>query len=285
MSAGTGALESGTGAPVPDKSVVLARGLGVRMQQPDASARLDREQASAADAGMKGMIPFGRPFLDYVLSALADAGYRQACLVIGPEHEAIREYYTRIRRPTRIEVSFAIQERALGTADAVAAAERFVAGERFLVINSDNYYPVEACRALRTLGSAGLAAFARDDLVRDGNIGADRVRQFAVVRVDAAGDLLDIIEKPDEAALAALGPDVWISMNCWTFTASIFRACANIRPSPRGELEVTDAVRYAITSLGERFRVLQFRLPVLDVSTRGDVAPVAVRLAGIEARP
>ena len=267
------------------KSVVLARGLGVRMQQPDASARLDREQASAADAGMKGMIPFGRPFLDYVLSGLADAGYRQACLVIGPEHEAIREYYTRISRPTRIEVSFAIQERALGTADAVAAAESFVAGERFLVVNSDNYYPVEACRALRTLGSAGLAAFARDDLVREGNIGADRVRQFAVVRISAAGDLVDVIEKPDEATMAAMGPDVWVSMNCWMFTASIFRACANIRPSPRGELEVTDAVRYAITSLGERFRVLTFRLPVLDVSTRGDVAPVARRLAGIEARP
>ena len=290
--AGTGAPQSDPGAPVPDstgapvpaKAVVLARGLGVRMQQPDASAPLDRQQARAADAGMKGMIPFGRPFLDYVLSALADAGYRQACLVIGPEHEAIREYYAR-HRPTRIEVSFAIQDRALGTADAVAAAERFAAGERFLVINADNYYPVEACRALRTLESAGLASFAADALVRDGNIGADRVRHFAVVRIDAAGDLLDIIEKPDEAALAALGPDIWISMNCWTFATSIFRACANIRPSPRGELELTDAVRYAVTSLGERFRVLTFRLPVLDVSTRADVAAVARRLAGIEARP
>ena len=184
-----------------------------------------------------------------------------------------------------MKIEFAVQEKPLGTADAVAAAEPVVGERSFVMINSDNYYPVDACRALRTLGSAGLAAFARDDLVRDGNIAADRVRQFAVVQVDAAGDLLDIIEKPDEAALAALGPDVWISMNCWTFTASIFRACANVRPSPRDELEVTDAVRYAITSLGERFRVLTFRLPVLDVSTRGDVALVARRLAGIEARP
>jgi glucose-1-phosphate thymidylyltransferase len=267
------------------KAVVLARGLGVRMQQPDASARLDRDQASAADAGMKGMIPFGRPFLDYVLSALADAGYREACLVIGPEHDEVREYYTSVSRPERIEVSFAIQARALGTADAVAAAERFVAGERFLVINSDNYYPVEACRALRTLGSPGLAAFARKELERDGNIDADRVRGFAVVQIGPGGDLEDIIEKPDEAAMAALGPDLWVSMNCWLFTDSIFRACARVRPSPRGELELTDAVRVAITSLGERFRVLKFRLPVLDVSTRGDISGVARRLAEIEARP
>ena len=257
----------------------------MRMQQPDASARLDRDQASAAGAGMKGMIPFGRPFLDYVLSALADAGYRQACLVIGPEHGAVREYYTRVSRPERIDVSFAVQERALGTADAVAAAERFVAGERFLVINSDNYYPAEACRALRTLGSAGLAAFAREDLVRDGNIDADRVRRFAVVQIGPGGDLEDIIEKPGEAAMAALGSDVWVSMNCWTFTESIFRACAGVRPSPRGELELTDAVRVAITSLGERFRVLTFRLPVLDVSSRADIASVAHRLAHIEAHP
>ena len=267
------------------KAVILARGLGVRMQQPDASARLDRDQARAAGAGMKGMIPFGRPFLDYVLSALADAGYRQACLVIGPEHGAVREYYTRVSRPERIDVSFAIQERALGTADAVAAAERFVDGERFLVINSDNYYPVEACRALRTLGSPGLAAFAREDLVRDGNIDADRVRRFAVVQIGPAGDLEDIIEKPGEAAMAALGSDIWVSMNCWTFTESIFRACAGVRPSPRGELELTDAVRIAITSPGERFRVLTFCLPVLDVSTRGDIAGVARHLARIEARP
>jgi glucose-1-phosphate thymidylyltransferase len=267
------------------KAVVLARGLGLRIQLPVVSARLDREQGSAADAGMKGMIPFGRPFLDYVLSALADAGYRQACLVIGPEHEAVRAYYTRVSRPARIDVSFAIQQRALGTADAVAAAEGFVAGERFLVINSDNYYPVEACRALRALGSAGLAAFARDDLVRDGNFGADRVRRFAVVQIGPGGDLEDVIEKPDAAAMATLGSDVWVSMNCWMFTESIFRACARVRPSPRGELELTDAVRVAITSLGERFRVLTFRLPVLDVSTRADIASVARRLAHIEARP
>ena len=269
----------------PDKAVILARGLGVRMQQPDASAPIDLQQASAADAGVKGMIPFGRPFLDYVLSALADAGYRRACLVIGPEHDAVRDYYERISRPERIAVSFAIQARALGTADAVVAAESFVAGERFLVINSDNYYPVEACRALRTLGSAGLAAFARADLGREGNVSPDRVARFAVVRIGADDMLADIIEKPDEAALAALGSDVWVSMNCWTFTDSIFRACASVRPSPRGELELTDAVRFAIASLGERFRVLRFRLPVLDVSTRSDIASVARRLADVEARP
>jgi glucose-1-phosphate thymidylyltransferase len=268
-----------------DKAVILARGLGTRMQRADPAAALEPEQARLAAAGIKAMIPFGRPFLDFVLSTLADAGYRYACLVIGPEHGLVREYYTRTRPPERIRVSFAIQERPRGTADAVAAAEAFVAGERFLVINSDNYYPVEALRALRTLGSPGLAAFAREALMREGSIDAARIRRFAVVRIGPAGDLDDIVEKPDEATLTTLGPDVWVSMNCWSFGQTIFRACASVLPSARGELELTDAVRFAIRSLGERFHVLTFDLPVLDLSGRADIAAVGRRLARIEPRP
>ena len=52
--------------------------------------------------------------------------------------------------------------------------------------------------------------------------------------------------------------------------------------SPRGEYELTDAVRYAIDRLGERFCVLVVDKPVLDLSSQADVAEVARRLAGIE---
>src|SRR5262245_54354599 len=74
------------------RAIILARGLGTRMRErAQAGAAVDAAQAEAADRGVKAMIPIGRPFLDYVLSALADAGYTDACLVIGPEHDAIRE--------------------------------------------------------------------------------------------------------------------------------------------------------------------------------------------------
>ena len=69
-----------------EKAVVMARGLGTRMRKADVAAPLDRHQAEIANAGVKAMIPIGRPFLDYVLSGLADAGYSDACVVIGPEH-------------------------------------------------------------------------------------------------------------------------------------------------------------------------------------------------------
>ena len=55
------------------KLVVLAAGRGTRMQAP-AAAGLSSDQSAAADAGVKAMIPIGRPFLDYALSAYADAG-------------------------------------------------------------------------------------------------------------------------------------------------------------------------------------------------------------------
>ena len=78
-----------------DKAVILARGLGTRMRQEDPGAGLSQAQKEVARSGIKALIPLGRPFLDYVLSGLADAGYRRVCLVIGPEHEALRRYCSR----------------------------------------------------------------------------------------------------------------------------------------------------------------------------------------------
>src|SRR5512136_2698995 len=96
------------------KAIILARGLGTRMRRAVGGASLDEAQARAAAAGVKGMIPIGRPFLDFVISALADAGFRDVCLVIGPEHQAVRDHYWRDVPPTRVRVAFAIQDRPLG---------------------------------------------------------------------------------------------------------------------------------------------------------------------------
>jgi glucose-1-phosphate thymidylyltransferase len=149
------------------------------------------------------------------------------------------------------------------------------------MLNSDNYYPVSALRALRALGGPGLAAFERDALVRESNIPPDRVKQFAVVRISPEGVLERITEKPDEATLATMGPEIWVSMNLWMFGPSIFRGCANVKPSARGELELQDAVQYSIDALGERMAVVKFHEGVLDLSTRSDIPAVAARLRNV----
>ena len=266
------------------KAVVLARGLGTRMRQEDGATTLDPGQEAAASEGLKAMISFGRPFLDYVLSSHADAGLTQVCLVIGAEHGAVRDHYTNTAPPRRLRVSFAIQPEPRGTADAVLAAESFAAGQDFLTVNSDNIYPVSALSDLAGLAEPGVALFDRDALIARSNIPAERIASFAVCRVGADGYLEEILEKPDRAILASFGPGSLVSMNCWRFSPAIFEACRRVPLSPRGELELPMAVREAIAR-GVRFRVVRSREGVLDLSRRSDVAAVAERLRGISAEP
>ncbi len=278
------------------KALVLARGKGTRMQRADQAATVDAAQSRVADSGLKAMIPFRRPFLDYILSSLADAGCLDICLVIGPEHDAVREYYERTRPPERVRVAFAIQQQARGTADAVLSAESFAQEAPFLVLNADNYYPVDVLRALVALDGPGLPAFRRSTLIEQSNIDAERIRSFALLTVDETGTLVDILEKPDPATFARyFGDDaidgrhgihdVRVSMNCWRFGPSIFTACRSIELSPRGELELPNAVRYAVRVMGERFRAIPVDAGVLDLSRREDIAEVERRLSAFEPRP
>ncbi len=259
---------------VTTKAVILARGLGTRMRKADGGAQLDASQAHVADAGVKAMIPIGRPFLDHAMSALADAGIRDVCLVIGPEHDTIRRYYGALTLE-RIRVHFAVQETPNGTAGAVAAAESFAGADTVMVMNGDNYYPVVACRALAALGASGVVGFDLDGLVAHGNIPAERVRAFALLQQDADGHLTSIVEKPDQITYDALVAESLVSMNLWSFTPVIYEACRRVQPSVRNELELQDAVRIAVTELGEKIRVVFSDEGVLDLSTRGDIESVA----------
>lgn len=268
---------------VTDKAVILARGLGTRMRKSDEAAGLDPRQQAAADAGIKALIPIDRPFLDYVLSALADAGYRRICLVIGPDHDAIRRYYGEQVELSRLTVDFAVQVEPLGTANAVAAAEAFADGDPVAVLNSDNYYPVAALGPLRRQGGSGVALFDWQSMMDASGLPEERLRSFAVAKIKD-GCLAGILEKPDEATWQALPRPIWISMNCWQFRPTIFDACRAIKPSPRGELELTDAVQHSISVLGERFQAVTVSEPVLDVTSRRDIASVAKRLSGVEVR-
>jgi dTDP-glucose pyrophosphorylase len=262
-----------------NKAVILARGLGKRMRLADASAHLASAQVDAADSGMKAMIPIGRPFLDFILTALADSGIRETCIVVGPEHTSIRKYYDSLSA-RRIKISFAIQERPLGTANAVLAARSFASGESFLVLNSDNYYPVDVFRALRMLGEPGLAAFERESLIRESNIPRERIRNYALLQISDDGLLERIIEKPEEISDAA-AQRIFVSMNCWRFDAAIFDACEQVPQSSRGEFELPQAVQLGIDRLGLRFKAVPFHTGVLDLSYRSDISSVAERLAHI----
>jgi len=250
------------------------------MRKHDTSAVLETSQSAVADAGVKAMIPIGRPFLDFVLSALADAGFTRVCIVVGPEHDIIRNHYERDAKPTRIEVEFAIQEKPLGTANALLAAEPIVGYEDFVVLNSDNYYPAEALRELRLARAPAIAGFRRGALIEKGNVAADRVTRFGALDVDEDGFLRRILvgkaaQDIDDSANALA------SMNCWLFDTQIFDACRKVPVSVRNEFELPQAVQLAIDTMGMKIRVIPIDAGILDLSSRADIASVAKRLEAI----
>jgi dTDP-glucose pyrophosphorylase len=291
------------------RALVLARGLGTRMRTPD-DVTLDPAQQQAADAGLKAMIPFAvsanvsadvsadlsaearstkaeprsaqaearsakaeaRPFLDYVLHSLGEAGVRRVGLVLGPEHDDVRAYY-RARDAKRLRIDFVLQPEPLGTADAVWSARDWAGTDSFLVLNADNLYPVDVLARLVAADGPALPAFEADSLA----LPLARLGAFGLIECDAHGFLARVIEKPGEAAVEAAGPKAPISMNVWRFDARIFDACRDVPISTRGEHELPQAVSLA-ASCGVRFQVFPARGPVLDLSSRADIALVARRL-------
>lgn len=244
----------------------MARGLGTRMRA-GAFHGLSPDQQSVAESGIKALVPIvgQKTLLDFIVERLVTAELKEICLVIGPEHDLIRDHCRKMGHP----IEFAIQAEAKGTADAVLAAREFVGQDRFLALNSDNLYSVDDLVRLRQSGSQALVGFDRKSLVSKSNIPADRIASFADVVVDGQ-DLVKIMEKPEEPM-----EDGLVSMNLWLFGPRIFEACSSISPSIRGEYEITAAVNHAINDMSERFKVIPSFEPVLDLSNKGDISKVS----------
>jgi dTDP-glucose pyrophosphorylase len=291
-------------------AVILARGLGTRMRAGhDGSGErghpgtpLSPAQAEAATAGRKGLMPVGdHPLLDHVLHELAEGGVTDVVFVVAPGDAAIRERYARDAPPKRLKVHFAEQQEPRGTADALLAAFKTLqeiaiadaqrvrgrqadAPWQFLMLNADNLYLASSVAALVALHGPGLIAYDADALVSLGNIPAERVLKFALLEIMPDDTLAAIVEKPPAGHPLATARERWVSMNLWRFESSIFADCAGVRLSPRGELELSDAVRGAIAR-GVRFHAIRQRAAVLDLSSRGDVAVVTAALAGRVPQP
>jgi dTDP-glucose pyrophosphorylase len=259
------------------RAVLLAAGRGTRMSAA-APLPLDEPAAGMAARGLKPLIPFaGAPFIAYVLTALADAGFAEVCVVVAPGDDPVRTWVA-ATRTNRLRLHVAVQEEPLGTAHALLAAEAFAAGLDIALVNADNDYPAAALAALRSLRGPGLVGFSRAGLLR-GNITAERLQGYALVDVDDAGYLHNIIEKPPATQIHTMGDAALFSMTCWRFGSDMFDACRSIRPSTRGELELPDAVRRSMAT-GTRYAVVNVDAPVLNLSRREDIPAVARSLRG-----
>lgn len=129
-----------------------------------------------------------------------------------------------------------------------------------------------------------MVAFARDALIAQGNVGADRVARFGAVEVDESGMLRSMTADVARAGVST-GGRVYASMNCWLFTPAVLAACRAVPVSARGEQELTQAVQYAIDILGMHFETIFSGDTVLDLSSRADIPRVAALLRNVEAQP
>ena len=113
--------------------------------------------------------PAGRPFLDYVLSSLADAGFTRVALIVAPEGEGATRCGSITwvpRRPSRIALSFVVQTRGAGYRQRRARGRVVDRGEPFVGLNADNLYLCGyASRAAHQADGPALPVYERDQLV------------------------------------------------------------------------------------------------------------------------
>lgn len=264
---------------VPRKAVILARGMGKRMRSSVSQASLDPLVEKFAKLGWKPFIPIsGKPFIYHQLRVLARLGVGEACLVVGPEHLELEDHLKRIGCELGIEVSFAIQEKPLGTADAVLAAKSFAGDDVFLALNGDNFYPPEAVEPLIKAGGRDacyVGGFRLETLISSGNFGPERVRSFAVMIVDDDLNLVRVVEKPEKPEAYETRYGVLVNMNLWRFNPAIFEACERVEPHPvRGELELTAAVQLMIDEGLCRVKVIPLNAWALDLTYGADIEVV-----------
>ena len=228
------------GAPRATTAVILARGLGTRMRADD-GVPLSPEQAAAAAAGAKGLMPVaGAPLLDHVLHELADGGVTDVIFVVAPGDTGIRARYLDTAPPTRLRVTFAEQAEPRGTADALLAARQAVmavaprdaaGAAHFLMLNADNLYPAESVRALVALEGPGLVAYDGPSLSTLGNIEPARVTAFALLELSPEGDRREADAGASAAPFCAtLGVDESVAVHL----RHLRRVCSGTALAARG---------------------------------------------------
>lgn len=223
------------------KALVLAGGRGTRLR-PITHTRA------------KQLVPVAnKPVLHYGLESIAAAGIKEVGIVVSdprellqPDHRTGEMITVLVNSQAEIradvgdgskfglKVTYIEQEAPLGLAHAVKIAEDFMAGDSFVMYLGDNLIKDGITHFVREF-EAGKpdAQILLAKVARPWEFGVAELEGERVVRLE---------EKPKQprSDLALVG--------VYLFTASIFDAVRAIKPSPRGELEITDAIQHLITT-------------------------------------
>lgn len=196
----------------------------------------------------KHLLPIAnRPVIDLILEAVKEAGIKDVGLVISPNMEDQFRGHLGDGSPWGLRLNYILQREPKGLAHAVQCAEQFVGDGPFLVYLGDN---------LLERGVKGLVErFSHDHEAPNAMISLAEVedpRRFGVAIVEGSapyGEIKRLIEKPK------VPPSNLAIVGAYIFDHHIFEAIGKIRPSFRGELEITDAIQRLID---DGYRVLPY---------------------------
>jgi glucose-1-phosphate thymidylyltransferase len=181
----------------------------------------------------KQLVPVAnKPILFYGIEALAACGIQEIGIVVGDTHQEIREAVGDGSR-FGVRATYLQQEAPLGLAHAVLISESYLAGEPFVMYLGDNL-------VREPLGPM-VERFTAD--APSAQIFLARVKhpeQFGVAELGAGDRVVRLIEKPQRP------PSDLALVGVYMFTSAVFDAVKAIRPSGRGELEITDAIQWLI---------------------------------------
>jgi glucose-1-phosphate thymidylyltransferase len=172
-----------------------------------------------------------KPILFYGIEAIRDAGVTDVGIVVGDTHEEIRAAVGDGSR-FGIRVTYIRQTAPLGLAHAVKVSRDFLGDEPFVMFLGDN------------LIKDGIAPFVREFLKDKPNsqillAQVDNPQEFGVAELEGSR-VVRLTEKPADP------PSNFALVGVYMFDATVFEAVDAIRPSARGELEITDAIQYLI---------------------------------------
>ncbi len=225
--------------------VIMAAGRGSRMKE------LTTDKP-------KHLLPvLGRPFLDYLLERLREAGFTDIIVLIGHHSEAF-EMYKGVP-----DVRMVIQQRfheRYGTAAAIENVKIAVGDKPFAVIAGDNLYSVNDLKKLRN----------ESDQMLIGGFRTQQWQGMGILKQKEDGTLDQIIEKP-----ADFVGDL-INASLYRFTPAIFPIIEKLPPSPRGEYEITDAINQVAKTEPVEVAVLEDRW--LDLTAPSDIPKIEAAL-------
>jgi len=222
-----------------DSAVVLAAGRGTRMRE-------------LTNDVPKPMIEVrGKPVLQHIVEGLRDAAVRKFLIIVGYHAETVRNFFGDGRRHN-VAIEYATQTMQDGTGRVVNLARDFTGGLPFVLSYGDILIDQENYKRVVNLPDDVEAVIT----VTRG----EEVSKGGAVFVNEKMELVDLREKPKPGEPTSR----WYNAGLYAFRPSIFEFIARLKPSPRGEYELTDAIRDLAQS-GRKVQLLELTGEWADV--------------------